>query len=49
MRKKLKNFPAACKIRNDPLTQGYGIDRAKSTTLRFTSTEAESSAYVAKQ
>jgi hypothetical protein len=31
-----KNFPATCKIRNDLLTQGYGVDRAKSSTLRST-------------
>ncbi|PYK62782.1 MAG: hypothetical protein DME50_18685 [Verrucomicrobia bacterium] len=41
----MKKFPAACEIRNDSLTQGYGIDRAKSSTLRFTSIEGESSAY----
>jgi hypothetical protein len=27
--KKLKNFPAAFKVRNDLLSQGYGVDRAK--------------------
>ena len=26
---KTKNFPAACKTRNDLLTQDYGVDRAK--------------------
>ena len=41
---KNKKFPAACKTRNDLLTQGYGIDRAKSSTLLSKSTEAESSA-----
>jgi hypothetical protein len=34
--KKSKNFPAVRKIRNDLLTQGYGVDHAKSSTLRFT-------------
>ncbi|OLB02907.1 MAG: hypothetical protein AUH08_01530 [Verrucomicrobia bacterium 13_2_20CM_54_12] len=33
MRKRMKNFPAAFEARNDLLTQGYGIDRAKSSTL----------------
>ena len=42
--KKIKEFPAGYKIRNDLLTQGYGIDSAKSSTLRSTSIEAESSA-----
>ena len=26
---KIQKFPAACKIRNDLLTQGHGVDRAK--------------------
>jgi hypothetical protein len=42
--KKTERFPAAFKVRNDLLTQGYGIDRAKSSTLLSKSTEAESSA-----
>jgi len=42
--KKPERFPAAFKVRNDLLTQGYGIDRAKSSTLLSKSTEAESSA-----
>jgi hypothetical protein len=36
MPKKSKNFPAAREIKNDLLTQGYGVDHAKSSTLRFT-------------
>ena len=40
---KNRRFPAAFKVRNDLLTQGYGIDRAKSSTLLSKSTEAESS------
>jgi hypothetical protein len=31
-----KKFPATNEIRNDLLTQGYGVDRAKSSTLRST-------------
>src|SRR6201993_772095 len=31
---KQKKFPAFCKIRNDLLTQGYGVDPAKSSTPR---------------
>jgi hypothetical protein len=27
--KKLQNFPAAFKVKDDLLTQGYGVDRAK--------------------
>src|SRR6476646_3813239 len=42
--KKTERFPAAFKVRNDLLTQSYGIDRAKSSTLLSKSTEAESSA-----
>jgi hypothetical protein len=34
MQGKMKNFPAARKIRNELLTQGYGVDPAKSSTLR---------------
>jgi hypothetical protein len=34
MQRKWKNFPTARKIRNELLTQGYGVDRAKSFTLR---------------
>ena len=44
IQKKTERFPAAFKVRNDLLTQGYGIDRAKSSTLLSKSTEAESSA-----
>jgi len=32
----LKKFPTASEIGNELLTQGYGVDRAKSSTLRFT-------------
>src|SRR6266705_3013827 len=45
MRKKMKNFPTALKVRNDLLTQSYGVDRRKSSTLRSKSTGAESSAH----
>jgi hypothetical protein len=34
--KENEKFPAAFEIRYDLLTQGYGIDRAKSSTLRST-------------
>src|SRR4029077_19643431 len=44
IQRKTERFPAAFKVRNDLLTQGYGIDRAKSSTLLSKSTEAESSA-----
>jgi len=30
---KIEKFPAAFEIRNDLLTQGYGAERAKSSTL----------------
>jgi len=33
---KIQKIPATKKIRNDLLTQGYGVDRAKSSTLRST-------------
>jgi hypothetical protein len=36
MRKKMENFPAAFENRNDLLTQGYGVDRAKIIHPRFT-------------
>jgi hypothetical protein len=36
MQKKPQKFPAAFEIRNDLLSQGYGVDRAKSSTLRST-------------
>src|ERR1044071_3184714 len=29
-----EKFPAAFEVRNELLTQGYGVDRAKSSTLR---------------
>jgi hypothetical protein len=40
--KKTERFPAAFTVRNDLLTQGYGIDRTKSSTLLSKSTEADS-------